>query len=278
MKEKIAKKLKILLDGVGDMALKRRARFLIEGIDPQDGERILDLGCGDGFYLYLLSNLGVDIKLEGSDLEKANLESARRNLKSKQIKLIQGDLMQKLPFKDNYFEKIVMSEVAEHLPDDIKGLKEARRVLKPGGVILLSVPNANYPFLWDPVNWVLERTTGKHVKTGFWAGLWFNHIRLYTPKRIKGVMEKAGFRIEEIKSTTFWCLPFNHHVVNIVARLLWGGKLSPNFSAALNKYESNAKRPFVISLMFSFVNAIDSLNDLYSPKNSGVGVLVKASK
>lgn len=273
-KEKIEK----LLANTGDMALKRRARRIVEELDPKEGERILDVGCGDGYYLHLLSNLGLKLDLTGADFDPNALASAKRNLKGKKIKFFQADLMKELPFKSESFDKAVMSEVAEHLPDDVKGLKEVRRVLKPGGTLVLTVPNANYPFLWDPVNWILEHLFNTHIKTGFWAGIWNQHIRLYTSQEIARVVEKAGFKVERVESLTFWCLPFNHNLMYFAARKLYGGSLSPKTVKAISKYEKAAKRPFLIGLAFRTVNLIDKLNDLYQPRTQGVGVLAKVFK
>lgn len=278
MNKIVSGKLDNLLEGVGDMALKRRAKEIVEGINPKSGDNILDLGCGDGFYLFLLSKLGLNLQLTGSDFDEAGLEAAKRNLNNKKIKLIRGNLMQRLPFSSNEFDKIVLSEVAEHLPNDLKGLKEVYRILKPGGLLCLSVPNANYPFLWDPINWILERLFKTHVKFGFWAGIWFNHLRLYKPEQIETVVKRAGFKVEQAQSLTWWCLPFNHNLVNLVARLLWGGKLPSKLSSSLNKYEKRQKRPFLIGLMFNAVNFIDKFNDIYQPKSHGVGVFLKAVK
>lgn len=278
MNKVASKKLKDLLESVGDMALKRRAREIIEGINPRNGDKVLDLGCGDGFYLFLLSNLGFNLKLVGSDFDQLGLEAAKRNLKNEKISFTGGDLMKRLPFANNEFDKIILSEVAEHLPDDLKGLKEVYRVLKPEGTLCISVPNANYPLFWDPVNWIAERIFGVHIKSGFWAGLWFDHIRLYRPEQLRHVIEKAGFKIEELRSLTWWCLPFNHYLVNLVARLLWGGKLSSKLVSSVNKYEKNPQRMLLITLAFKIVNAVDYLNDFYQPQNLGVGVFAKVQK
>lgn len=278
MNKVASKKLEDLLESVGDMALKRRAREIIDGINPRNGDKVLDLGCGDGFYLFLLSNLGFNLELVGSDFDQLGLEAAKRNLKNEKISFTRGDLMKRLPFASNEFDKIILSEVAEHLPDDLKGLKEVRRVLKPGGTLCISVPNANYPLFWDPVNWIAERIFGVHIKSGFWAGLWFNHIRLYRPEQLRHVIGKAGFKIKELRSLTWWCLPFNHYLVNLVARLLWGGKLSPKLVSSINKYEKNPQRMLLITLVFKIVNALDHLNDFYQPQNCGVGVFAKVQK
>jgi ubiquinone/menaquinone biosynthesis C-methylase UbiE len=279
MIKKIHDKLTRLLENTGDMALKRRARRIMEEINPQDGDNILEVGCGDGFYLYLLSNLGIKLKLTGVDINPKALESAKRNLKGKKIFLGQADLMKKLPFKKELFDKVIMSEVAEHLPDDVQGLKEVGRVLKKGGLLVLTVPNHNYPFFWDPVNWFLEHFFNTHVKSGFWTGLWNQHLRLYKPDEIKKSVKKAGFTIEKSESLTWWCLPFNHNLMYFAAAKLYGGNLSPDAAKAVSKYQlKNFRRPLLIEMAFKISNLIDLLNDLFPAENSGVGILVVAMK
>lgn len=275
----VNKKLERLLESVGDMALKRRARTIVEELNPRESEKILDVGCGDGYYLYLLSNLGINLDLSGVDSDPNALKSARRNLKGKRIRFFQADLMQGLPFKAESFDKAVMSEVAEHLPNDLAGLKEVYRVLTPGGVLVLTVPNANYPFFWDPINYVLEHIFNTHIKEGFWAGIWSQHRRLYKPSQIKRVVEKTGFKTGVVESLTWWCLPFNHNLLYLAAVRLYGGNMSPKLASSISKFEPKMiKKPTFINLAFKLVNLIDKLNDLYQPINSGVGVFVKAIK
>jgi ubiquinone/menaquinone biosynthesis C-methylase UbiE len=259
------------------MALKRRAKNIIDGLELKNGDKVLDVGCGDGYYLHLMSNLGLKLKLEGTDFDKAGLSKARENLGSK-IPLKPGDLMKKLPYSSGTFNKVVMSEVAEHLPDDVKGLREVRRIMKNEGIICLTVPCADYPLLWDPVNWFLETFTGQHVKSGFFAGLWNQHIRLYKVKKIRSVMEKAGFEIETATALTWWCLPFNHYIVNATARLLAHGNISENLKKSLSKYTKKPKRSFILNVAFGLVNAVDKFNDMFPITNRGVAVFVKARK
>lgn len=271
-------KLKKLLKNTGDMALKRRARRIIEEIDPKEGDKILEVGCGDGFYLHLLSSLGIKLRLSGVDINPKALESAKKNLKGRNIRLSQANLMKRLPFESRSFNKVIMSEVAEHLPDDVKGLREIRRVLRKDGILVVTVPNHNYPFFWDPVNWVLEHFFRTHIKSGFWSGLWNQHLRLYKPKEIKESVRKAGFKIEKIESMTWWCLPFNHNLMHYAAVRLYGGSLSSTMSKAVSKYQIGVKRPLLIEFAFQLVNTIDKLNDYFQPRDSGVGVLVRASR
>lgn len=268
----------ILLENTGDMALKRRARWLIEELDPEDGDRILDVGCGDGYYLFLLSSLGMRIELTGVDSDEKALRSATKNLEGRNIKLVHADLMRTLPFKEGSFNKAVMSEVAEHLSDDFKGLREVGRVLKKGGLLAISVPSHNYPLFWDPVSWVLEHLLKTHIERGFWAGIWNQHLRLYTPVEIERVVNKAGLEVARCESLTWWCLPFNHNIVNLVARNIYGGNISAKLKTSINKFKVSREKPILINLAFRLVNAIDKLNDIYYPRSRGVGVLVKARK
>jgi ubiquinone/menaquinone biosynthesis C-methylase UbiE len=270
-------KFEKLLQNTGDMALKRRALNVINELELKNGDRVLDVGCGDGYYLHLLSNLGMDLKLTGTDFDEAGLKKAKSNLNGK-IPLYKADLMKKLPFKTNSFDKIVMSEVIEHLPDDTKGLKEVYRVLKVDGTLCLTVPNHNYPLLWDPINWLLEHFFGFYIKSGFFAGIWNQHERLYTPKQIKRVVEKTGFKANIVKSLTWWCLPFNHYIVNLVARFLAHSDLSSEKNKALSKYTKNPKRPILLNAAFVFVNLLDRLNDIWQPSGRGVSIFVRATK
>lgn len=270
----IYRKLNLLLESVGDMSLKRRARYIIEELNPQENEKIIDLGCGTGYYLFLLSSLPVKLNLTGFDYDKEALSEAKRTL-PKNIKFLSGDL-HRMPFKDNSFDKAVISEVLEHLENDAKALKEIYRILKPGGTLVISVPSVNYPFLWDPLNYCLQRLFKTHIRKGFWSGIWSGHIRLYQLKDLTVVIKKAEFKTETIKELTFWCLPFNHYLVNITARLLYDIKISGKIAKSLSKFKQTRK-PFIIQLMFNFVNLVDKLNERF-PQKYGVNVFAKVRK
>lgn len=265
-----------LLENVGDMSLKRRARKQIIDLELKKGDKIVDLGCGDGFYLYLLSHLPVKLKLIGFDQDKIVLENARKNLLPKKVRLVKGDLI-KVPFKKNTFIKAIMTEVLEHVEDDKKTLSEVYKILKPNGVLVLTVPNYSFPFLWDPINWILQNIFGTHIDgIGFFAGIWARHKRLYKKSELELLIKKAGFRIEKIEQLTTRCLPFNHYLVNIVARLLYDSSLSAKIKAPLSKFKS-AKKPVGLRLIFYLVNLFDNLNDIFPGKN-GLNIYIKAIK
>lgn len=279
MSKQLSKHIKTNLDKalakVGDMALKHRAKRIILGLNLQDGDVILEIGCGNGYYLSLLNRLGMNFKLTGLDNDKYSLAEAVKFMGNKKVRLIYG-FAEKLPFKNKSFDKIVMSEVIEHVRDEKLALKEAFRVLKDGGILTLTTCNIDYPFLQDPINWVLQHIFGTHIKSGFWAGIWNQHERLYKKYALEKLIKEAGFKIEYSEALTGWCLPFNQYIVNFVARLIYSRKLPEYFSSSLNKFR-NDKQTLSLKIIFELVNFYDKLNDLM-PRKIGVSIFVKAKK
>ena len=260
---------------VGDMALKRRARNIIEGLDLVDRDKILEVGCGNGYYLSLLNRLGLKIYLTGIDNDEKALKDALKLIDDKKVKLILADAS-RIPFPDNSFDKIVMSEVIEHIFEEEVVLKEIYRVLKKKGILTLTTCNIDYPFFWDPINWILQHIFKTHIKSGFWAGIWNQHIRLYKKGQAESLIKSSGFEIERSESLTSWCLPFNHYIVNFIAKLFYSNKLPKNLTKGMNKFQNN-KQPYLVRFCFLFVNLLDSLNDLI-PQKSGVSIYIKARK
>lgn len=268
-------KLEKLLENVGDMALKRRAHHIIEELNPITSDRIIDLGCGTGYYLFLLSNLPVKLNLVGIDNDHKAMQEAKELLYRKHIRFVYGDL-HKMPFKNHSFDKAVISEVLEHVENDEKVLREIYRILKPKGIVVISVPSINYPFFWDPINFILQHLFNTHIKSGFFSGLWSGHLRLYRLNSLKKKIEKAGFYVETADELTYWCLPFNHYIVNLIARLLYDVKISSKIADKISKFKSNRK-PLILGLAFRFVNWIDKLNELF-PQKTGVNIFIKGFK
>ena len=131
--------------------------------------RILDVGCGTGANLLMLSQYG---NAEGVDVSEDALAFCReRGLD--QVKLGAGE---ELPYEDGAFDLVTAFDVVEHMDDDLAGLREMRRVLRPGGRVFLFVPT--FMFLWglqDDVS---------------------NHRRRYRLPELRRVLEEAGFEIE----------------------------------------------------------------------------------
>lgn len=103
--------------------------------------KILDIGVGDGIYEAILDD-GIKAKCEfyGVDISMKQMARAKKNLK--EAKKIDID-SQKLPYPDNTFDIVIASEILEHLFYPEKLLKEAARVLKSKGFLLITFPNSS---------------------------------------------------------------------------------------------------------------------------------------
>ncbi|MFT6039118.1 MAG: ubiquinone/menaquinone biosynthesis C-methylase UbiE, partial [Candidatus Azotimanducaceae bacterium] len=113
-------------------------------IQPHD--RVLDLGCGEGrhtitgYMLHDIESVGVDLSHRDLSITRtrfADFEVADNPDKSLVLAVANGAA---LPFEDNSFDKVICSEVLEHIPNFRAVLKEIARVLKPGGTFAASVP------------------------------------------------------------------------------------------------------------------------------------------
>ncbi|MCP4749325.1 MAG: class I SAM-dependent methyltransferase [Proteobacteria bacterium] len=152
----------------------------------EDGDRILDLGCGVGRHVitsYTLKN----IEAVGVDLSHGDLGTARKRYEeefaepdneSKRFVLTVANALS-LPFADNSFDKVICSEVLEHIPDYKSALGEIKRVLKPGGILAASVPR----FFPEWICWRLSLEY--HSEEG-------GHVRIFNAAQLRRDIEEQG--------------------------------------------------------------------------------------
>ncbi|MBC8160703.1 MAG: glycosyltransferase [Roseiflexaceae bacterium] len=273
-------KLDTLLRNEADMAFARRARTLLDYLDLKDGEKVLDCGCGMGVYIMMMNRLR-DLHIFGVDGDVARLEWAERE--GVEARLSSVDIQQ-LPFADNTFDKVLMSEVLEHIADDRQAMREVFRVLKPGGILALSVPHANYPLQWDPINKTLEALDITPIrKPGLVTGLWSNHWRLYRPEELYSVISAAGFAIEALEEQTHYSFPFIHFIVYSIGKPLIERNLLPKGlrdSADRFRGEQNSGSMFnPINLGVKVFRHFDAKNDrLQGDEQTFVNLVAKARK
>ena len=128
--------------------------------------RILDAGCGGGGVLAELAGLGTAVGLEPSPA------SRERALGRGVAEVVDGDLA-RLPFADDEFDLATALDVLEHLDDDRGALAELRRVVRPGGALVVTVPA--HPRLWsrhDELNHHRRRYTRGSLRAAAGAGGW----------------------------------------------------------------------------------------------------------
>jgi len=265
-----------------DMAFKKRVQTIFEWVPLPDEARILDCACGRGFYLNMIRYVS-RCALVGLELEDEIIRKAQRNVGHLPgVTLTRGNIYA-LPFPDGYFDGVILSEILEHIDDDVAGLREVWRVLKPGGVVAITVPHANYPFLWDPINWTLERTLKRPIRRGPLAGIWANHVRLYRREGLRAAVEAAGFVVEAERSFTHFSFPFIHNLVYGLGKpLLESGLLPERMATAADRTTFDQNRGSLlnpINLGVAVLNLFDRPNKLdESPERSTVNLAIKGRK
>lgn len=131
--------------------------------------RILDVGCGTGANLELLGQFG---DAEGVDISPEALAFCR----ARGLTRVRHGAAENLPYEDGAFDLVTALDVVEHLDRDVAGLREMRRVLRPGGRALFFVPA--FMFLWGVQDDVSH------------------HRRRYTLRQLKETVREAGFEVE----------------------------------------------------------------------------------
>lgn len=157
-----------------------------------EGDRVLDLGCGEGRHVHGLYIIG-GLDIVGVDLHEPSLKKAAEGIEFLQkdaideasyVKFETGDATA-LRFEDNSFDAIICSEVLEHLPDYDAAIAEMRRVLKPDGKLCISVPHA-WP---ERICWNLAPPPNGYA---FEPG---GHIRIFDEVDLKVSVERHGFKL-----------------------------------------------------------------------------------
>ncbi len=153
---------------------------------PAEG-RVLDVGCGDGSLARLLP--GARRGVVGVDLVLDALRVARKD----GVRAVQADLRHPtLPFRSGSIDAVVSLDVIEHLFDPTAFLDEARRLLRPDGLLVLSTPNAR--FIAHVAGLLLR---GRAPRTSYDPeGFDGGHLHYFTFRDLRELVESRGFRVE----------------------------------------------------------------------------------
>jgi SAM-dependent methyltransferase len=172
---------------------------------PEVGLKILSLGSGSGGDIWFLADRNEIYALDGSP---SAVEVARKHGLNAQI----ADLERPLPFSDATFDLIVAKDLIEHLIAPDRLLAEIKRVLKPNGRLVLSVPNHFYlPFrlrLLFGGNLVWKSLIHDH--TQHYDEWNYMHLRFFTWRGLKRLLDISGFQIER----AFWDFGLLAHYFN----------------------------------------------------------------
>lgn len=181
--------------------LRKRVALIERVSAPLAKQRVLDCGCGAGEYVRALLELGADVY--GVEFDAAKVAAGQAQAGELAARIRVGDL-EALAFPDASFDLALFNEVLEHVPDDAAALREAWRVLRPEGRLVVLSPTRLYPFETHGVFWRGTRRRVPHTLPGIpWIPLWIGRrcfdywARNYWPWELRGLVERAGFRVIE---------------------------------------------------------------------------------
>lgn len=152
---------------------------------------ILDAGCGTGFILHNLKKYG---NLYGLDIN----EQAVRICKQNGLKNVVCGSVLDLPFRKETFDIVILADIIEHIKNDKKVIREAYRVLKKNGIVIIHTPSNTMP--WS----ILDNE--------------FGHVRRYNTQRLKDILLQEKFTIQKISYTNFF-LYFPQRLVRLIQKL-----------------------------------------------------------
>jgi ubiquinone/menaquinone biosynthesis C-methylase UbiE len=147
-------------------------------LKPESVFRLLEVGCGPGYFLRCVERWFPLCKPIGLDIDQSLIEHAKKYLRKAELINHDGH---KLPFEDNFFEVLCSLQVIEHLEKPQSFFKEANRVLKNDGLLIISTPNPD----GIPAKVLKQR----------WQGYRFDHISLKTPQQWRNILLDSNFVI-----------------------------------------------------------------------------------
>jgi SAM-dependent methyltransferase len=221
-------------------------------IGPDDGRlrRVIDLGCGTGRHVLELSKvesniIGADMSREDIRAGRYLLEIMRRRDEVRARVHWMQTAGERLPFKDGAFDRVICTETLEHVDDDVVLARELSRVLKPGGILAISVPDEHSERLF----WALSKNYRTHVG---------GHVRIYKRREIVNLLRATGLqpyavRYRHALETVYWL----SHIA------FWSdwGKQGPITGAFRRLLDSNTARESKL------VTLIDDIGNRVLPKS-----------
>jgi ubiquinone/menaquinone biosynthesis C-methylase UbiE len=167
--------------------LELRRRFALANISP--GDRVLDLGCGAG-------ELTGDLQpakgsVVGVDVAEGALRRARA--RHPDVSFLRAEIDGPLPLEDNAFDVVWSSEVIEHVADTARWMSEVRRVLRPGGRLLVTTPSHGR----------LRLAVGGVERYSEPLG---DHLHLYTARSLRALLTEFDFDKVDVRAAGGWPL------------------------------------------------------------------------
>ncbi len=160
-----------------------------------DGSRVLDVGCSTG-------NLGNEIKKKtgssvwGIDITKPDIIKAKHLLEDAEVFDIENGKLSQSSITRRKYDVIIFADVLEHMKDPVRVLEKTKKLLRPNGRIIYSIPNMAHMF----VRLQLLKGSFRYTETGL---LDYTHLHFYDSNEVKRIFSDAGFSIALSDNTTF---------------------------------------------------------------------------
>jgi SAM-dependent methyltransferase len=187
---------------------RRQAQMLAAALAERSGpQQIVDIGCGDGSATHLVKRLDPRNTVIGVDWSAMALVQAR----ARGLLVIQGGVdASGLPLPDASADVVVMSELIEHLVDTDAAVEEARRILRPGGILLLSTPNLAAWFNRGLIGLGIQPVFSEVSLRGIYGRPGHQvvgHLRLFTRRALVDFLTARGFACERVLGAPYHDVP-----------------------------------------------------------------------
>lgn len=200
-----------------------REFFIYKFLAPAKSDKLLDIGCASGRQIFKIADQIAEG--QGVDIAASFIARADEFKEKKQLKHVhfQVSEIESLPFPSAYFNKIICAEVLEHVADKDAALKEIKRVLSPGGALIVSVPNLNADGTW----WgrvlrflrVRRFVSLEHFSQAELKKHGDSHVREFTPQSLREWLERSGFKVEELTTVSFIDGPYFDFLLKVPLHL-----------------------------------------------------------
>jgi ubiquinone/menaquinone biosynthesis C-methylase UbiE len=208
------------------------AADLIDAAELRPGERVLDVACGTGVVTRLaVKRVGESGRVAGSDVNPAMLEAARSAAQGASIEWAEASA-ESMPYADESFDVVLCQMGLQFMANKLAALREMRRVLVPGGRVVLNVPGPT-PAPMD----AFAEALGRHVAAEASS---FVHLvfSLNDPAELRDLMDGAGFRDVEVRRTK------KDLLVPPAEQFMWQYIHSTPMAAVLAKLDDSAREAF----------------------------------
>jgi ubiquinone/menaquinone biosynthesis C-methylase UbiE len=184
-----------------------REEQIYKFLEPNEKDVVLDVGCASGRQLFKIAKKikkGYGIDIAQSFIDKANYICAKNSIQNLYFKRA---VIEKIPFEDSFFDKIICAEVLEHVSDKNTALKELLRVLKNGGNLIITVPNLNSDAtLWGRFLRLIKKRKFVPLENFSNEDLIKHgdaHVREFNRQSLKEWLQDNNLEVLNIKSVSF---------------------------------------------------------------------------